>query len=283
MIVEFEHLSFVYRSPFAEDHTALSDISLVIGENELVALVGESGSGKTTLIQHLNGLLLPDNGRMLVDSKDISDPAFDMADLRKRIGIVFQFPENQIFEERVFSDVAFGPKNLGFDAETVSQSVRDALELMDLSFEAYSDRSPFTLSGGEKRRVAIAGVLAMSPEFLVMDEPTVGLDSRSSNLVENMMLERHRSGATVVFISHDIDMVARLAERVIVMHHGRIGFDGRKTELFSNRHILEKTGLESPSVPRFLERLKREGWDVRTDIYTVEEAKREMDRSLLRM
>jgi energy-coupling factor transport system ATP-binding protein len=280
MHIELKHLSYTYRSPFADPLRALEDISLVIESGECIGIVGESGSGKTTLIQHFNGLLLPDEGRLLIDSEDLTDPDFDMTALRRRVGLVFQFPENQIFEETVNADVAFGPKNLGLNREAVLNRVRDSLLLMELDAKSFGERSPFTLSGGEKRRVALAGVLAMEPELLVMDEPTVGLDLRSCKLVENMVSKQKSRGTTVLFISHDMDLVARLAERIIVLHEGCVLFDGTRSALFNDHALLKKAGLVLPSVCDFMMQRKQEGLDVRTDLYSVEAAKTELDRAI---
>ena len=278
MHIILNQVSYTYQSPFADPHRALTDISLDIRPGELIGMVGESGSGKTTLIQHLNGLLLPSQGQVVVDSCDIADPDFDLTGLRRCVGLVFQFPENQIFEETVLSDVAFGPRNLGLTDHDVMGRVRRSLKLMGFSPDTIDSRSPFTLSGGEKRRVAIAGVLAMEPDMLVMDEPTVGLDTRSGDLVEDMIIQSHRRGATVLFISHDMDLVARLARRVIVLHNGCVIFDGPKSNLFSDQELLNTAGLHLPAVCDFMQELKKEGVDVRSEVYTVKAAKTELDR-----
>ncbi len=246
---------------------------------ECVALVGASGSGKTTLIQHLNGLLRPDSGSVRIDGMDLSDPETDLIAIRKRIGLVFQFPESQLFEETVFEDVAFGPKNLGFSAPEVEAHVRSALERVGLDPERSRTQSPFHLSGGEKRRAAIAGVLAMNPEMLALDEPTAGLDWQGGRRVETILSGCRGLGGTVLFVSHDMDLVGRLAERVIVMESGRIVFDGGKSDLFRNEEILVRAGLTLPSVSRAMASFREKGIPVRSDVFTMEEAREELRRA----
>lgn len=254
----------------------LSDISLSINSGEKVAIVGASGSGKTTLIQLFNGLLKPSRGQVWVDGKNVGDPNVDLHSIRKAIGLVFQFPEAQLFEETVYRDIGFAPRALGFSEKATDQAVRMALEQVGLDFEQYHARSPFQLSGGEKRRVAIAGVLAMNPEVLVLDEPTVGLDWESSRRIEKIMIELHRAGKTIVFVSHDMDFVARIANRIVVLFQGRIYFDGDPRAFFAFPQKVEEVGLRLPTVTRCLEAFRKAGLDIRTHIYTLEEAKKEL-------
>jgi energy-coupling factor transport system ATP-binding protein len=242
--------------------------------------LGASGSGKTTFLQHLNGLLHPTSGNVRIDGMDLSHQGTDLNAIRKRVGLVFQFPENQLFEETVYRDVAFGPKNLGFSLEAVDIHVQRAMERVGLDFERLRDLSPFHLSGGEKRRAAIAGVLAMDPEMLILDEPTAGLDWESGQRVENILTSFQQSGKMVLFVSHDMDQVCRLAERVAVMIKGRIVFDGAKRDLFRKPDRLRRAGLTLPSVTRHMISLRGKGLPVRTDVYNVEEAKDELRRVL---
>jgi energy-coupling factor transport system ATP-binding protein len=280
--VRLEHLSYSYRSPFYETRAALDDVSAGFGPGEVAALVGPSGSGKTTLIQHFNGLLRPTAGAVIADGVDLSDSKTDLNDIRRRIGLVFQLPETQLFEETVFSDVAFGPKNLGFSGDPLEGRVRDALERVGLDFDAYRNRSPFHLSGGEKRRAAMAGVFAMDLEWIVLDEPTAGLDWESSRRVETILSEFHASGRSVLFVSHDMDLVARLAGRVILLEAGRIRFDGPVREFFLSDRP-ENAGLGKPSTVSAMESFRNRGIPVRTDVFTVEEAEQELRRAFNRL
>jgi energy-coupling factor transport system ATP-binding protein len=245
-----------------------------------LALVGASGSGKTTLIQLLNGLLRPTSGSVFVDGTDLSHPKTDLYAIRRRIGLVFQFPESQLFEETVFEDVAFGPKNLGHSRDEVKAHVRSALERVGLDPERYGNQSPFHLSGGEKRRAAIAGVLAMDPEMLVLDEPTAGLDWESGLRIEAILSDYHRLGRTVLFVTHDMDLVGRLADRIVVLEKGKTGFEGGKSELFqAEGGILARAGLTTPAVFDAMRSFRGKGLPVRTDVFTIEEAKEELRKA----
>ncbi len=276
MRIEIDHVTYRYISPLMPSMTALEDVSLSFESGEITALVGASGSGKTTLIQHFNGLLVPTEGKVRVGGKDLSARDTDLNDVRKKVGLVFQFPENQLFEESIFADVSFGPRNLGLDSREVERRVRDALKAVGFDPER-GVGSPFQLSGGEKRRIAIAGVLAMEPEVLVLDEPTVALDFRGSGLVERLMKKYHAHGRTVIFITHDMDLVGRMAERVVVLHKGRIRFDGPKERFFRKSDVLKEAGFGLPSVIRFMRKLARH-YPVCSELYTVEAAKAEISR-----
>jgi energy-coupling factor transporter ATPase len=278
--VRLEHLSYSYRSPFFETRNALDDVSAIFGPGESVALVGPSGSGKTTLIQHLNGLLKPASGSVLLDGVNLADKRTDLNEVRRRIGLVFQLPETQLFEETVFADVAFGPKNLGLSGGRLESAVAAAMERVSLNFEAYRNRSPFHLSGGEKRRAALAGVFAMEPEWIILDEPTAGLDWESSRRVEAILSGFPDSGRSVLFVSHDMDLVARLADRVILLEGGRVRFDGPVRPFFLSDWP-ERAGLGKPSAAVAMESFRSRGIPVKTDVLTVEEAKEELRRASL--
>ena len=281
MPIKVESLCYTYNpgTPFAR--TALEDINLEINDGEFVGIIGETGSGKSTLIQHFNGLLRPTRGRVLVDGVDIWQKDVRLKDIRQKVGLVFQYPEHQLFEETVFADVAFGPRNMGLDEDEIGMRVRRALEMVGLDFEAVKARSPFELSGGEMRRVAIAGVLAMEPSVLVLDEPVSGLDPRGRDeLLEELTRLHGKFEYTVVLVSHSMEDVARLAKRLVVMHRGRVVADGPVREVFRMTDLLRETGLGVPQVTELMHELARRGKDVRTDVLTVEEAKVELLRLL---
>lgn len=281
MPIKVENLCYTYNpgTPFAR--TALEDINLEINDGEFVGIIGETGSGKSTLIQHFNGLLRPTRGRVLVDGVDIWQKDVRLKDIRQKVGLVFQYPEHQLFEETVFADVAFGPRNMGLDEDEIGMRVRRALEMVGLDFEAVKARSPFELSGGEMRRVAIAGVLAMEPSVLVLDEPVSGLDPRGRDeLLEELTRLHEKFEYTIVLVSHSMEDVARLAKRLVVMHRGRVVADGPVREVFRMTDLLRETGLGVPQVTELMHELARRGKDVRTDVLTVEEAKAELLRLL---
>ena len=227
MSIVIEHLNYVYMSGGPYETHALRDVSLTIEDGEFIGLIGHTGSGKSTLVQHLNGLLKPTSGRILVDGLDLADKATDKRALRRRVGLVFQYPENQLFEETVEKDIAFGPKNLGLDEQEIARRVREAMRKVALDYDRLHERSVFELSGGQMRRVAIAGVLAMEPTTLILDEPCAGLDPRGREEILTLIRNLHEeAGTTIVMVSHSMDDVASLAERVIVMNHGEVFMDG---------------------------------------------------------
>lgn len=274
MPIVIEHLNYVYMSGGPYETHALDDVSLTIGDGEFVGLIGHTGSGKSTLVQHLNGLLLPTSGTITVDGLNIADKATDRRAIRRKVGLVFQYPENQLFEETVEKDIAFGPKNLGLDDAEIDRRVRDAMRKVALDYDALHERSVFELSGGQMRRVAIAGVLAMEPRTLVLDEPCAGLDPRGREEILGLIRDLHRdTGATIVMVSHSMDDVASLAERVIVMNHGRVAMDGAPREVFSRGAELRAIGLDVPQAVLLADKLREHGFDVPQGVYRVEEIK----------
>ena len=248
-------------------------MSLSIAPGEFVGLIGHTGSGKSTLLQHLNGLLKPDSGRIVIGGTDITEPGVSMVQIRKKIGLVFQYPEYQLFEETVAKDVAFGPKNLGLSQEEIDERVREAIELVGLDFETIKDRSPFDLSGGQKRRVAIAGVVAMRPEVLILDEPTAGLDPKAHKDVLAMVEEVHRrTGNITILVSHNMADIARLCDKIIVIDSGKLVTTGTPYEVFSKKDELRAVGLELPPVTKFTESLRERGLQLESTILDIDQA-----------
>ena len=274
MSIVIEHLNYVYMQGGPYETKALDDVSLTIHDGEFVGLIGHTGSGKSTLVQHLNGLILPTSGQITVDGMDLADKNTDKRAIRRRVGLVFQYPENQLFEETVAKDIAFGPKNLGLDEAEIDRRVRTAMRRVALDYDKLAQRSVFELSGGQMRRVAIAGVLAMEPQTLVLDEPCAGLDPRGREEILGLISDLHReSGATIVMVSHSMDDVAALAERVIVMNHGKVAMDGTPREIFSRGEELRAIGLDVPQAVELAQKLREKGFDVPEGIYKIEEVR----------
>ena len=274
MPIVIEHLNYIYMAGGPYETKALDDVSLTIGDGEFVGLIGHTGSGKSTLVQHLNGLLLPTSGKIFVDGMDVADKNTDRRAIRRRVGLVFQYPENQLFEETVEKDIAFGPRNLGLDEEEIARRVRDAMRKVALDYDTLHERSVFELSGGQMRRVAIAGVLAMEPQVLVLDEPCAGLDPHGREEILGLIRNLHQeSGTTIVMVSHSMDDVASLAERVIVMNHGQAVMDGAPREVFSRGEELRSIGLDVPAAVQLADKLRARGFDVPEGVYRVEEIK----------
>ena len=272
MPIQVEHLTHTYMtdSPFAA--TALEDVSLTIEDGELIGLLGHTGSGKTTLVQHLNGLLKPTSGKVVVDGLDITEKDVSLLEVRRRVGLVFQYPEYQLFEETVAKDVAFGPKNLGLSEQEVDERVRYALQEVGLVYEEIAERSPFELSGGQMRRVAIAGVLAMRPKTLILDEPTAGLDPAGRRSILGMIRELHAAGGlTVVMVSHNMDDISSLATRLVVMSRGKMVLTGTPREVFHHRELLHSIGLGIPQAAELTQQLIAEGYPLPADLYTPAE------------
>ena len=267
MSIKIENLTHVYmpKSPF--EKKALDNVNLVIEDGEFLALIGHTGSGKSTLIQHLNGLLEPTSGRILVDDIDITNKEAKLTEIRKKIGLVFQYPEYQLFEE----DIAFGPNNLELSSEEVSRRVKKSMEMVGLDYETYKNVSPFDLSGGQKRRVAIAGVIAMEPKVLILDEPTAGLDPQGrDDILEQIKLLHEKYKMTIVLVSHSMEDVGKLAQRIVVMNKGKVELLGKPSEVFKEVETLEKIGLAVPQVTYLMRVLRERGFDVSDEIFTVE-------------
>ena len=276
MAIILDHVNYIYDADTAMAHPALIDVCLNIPDGQFIGLIGHTGSGKSTLVQHLNGLEKPTSGSVFYDGKDISDAEYDRKALRAKVGLVFQYPEHQLFETDCFKDVCFGPKNLGLPQKEVELRAYEALKQVGFDDE-YFYQSPFDLSGGQKRRVAIAGVLAMKPEVLILDEPTAGLDPKGREDILNLISKLHKEmGITIILVSHSMDDVADYVQRIIVMNKGRVAFDGAPKEVFGHYKELEEIGLAAPQVTYVMQELKNSGFDVNTDATTLEEAKNEI-------
>ncbi|HHV61708.1 MAG TPA: energy-coupling factor transporter ATPase [Firmicutes bacterium] len=277
MSIRVEHVSHIYMAGTPFEAVALDDVSVNIDDGEFVGLIGETGSGKSTLVQHFNGLLKPTRGKVYIDDIDLSSRDTKMKEIRRKVGLVFQYPEHQLFEETVYGDVAFGPRNLGLSEDEVAGRVMWALRIAGLDYEGVKDRSPFELSGGQMRRVAIAGVLAMQPKTLILDEPAAGLDPRGRDDILGQIKRLHTElGMTIVLVSHNMEDVAELVDRLIVMNRGKIAIDGPTREVFKRAEELREMGLGIPQVTELMRELARRGWNVRTDVLTVGEAKEEL-------
>lgn len=281
MPIVLEELSHVYMEGSPFESVALDKVSLTIEDGEFVGLIGHTGSGKSTLVQHLNGLLKPTSGKITVDGLDLSDKETDMREVRRRVGLVFQYPEYQLFEETVRKDIAFGPGNLGINGEEMEARVRSAAAQVGLE-EELLDKSPFELSGGQKRRVAIAGVLAMQPKVLVLDEPTAGLDPKGREELIDLMQSLNASGVTMVMVSHSMNDVARLCSRVLVMNHGRLALNGSAGEVFSHGEALKQMGLGLPDGARLAALLRAQGWAIPDTVYKFDQLEPLIEQRLLK-
>ena len=280
MVIKVEHLTHIYGQGTAFEQYALKDVSFEIPERQFVGLIGHTGSGKSTLIQHLNGLVRPTSGTIRFHETDIYSEGYSLKDLRSKVGLVFQYPEHQLFEIDVFSDVCFGPKNLGLSRQETELRAYAALKQVGLE-DDYFYQSPFDLSGGQKRRVAIAGVLAMKPEILVLDEPTAGLDPKGRDeILDQIAKLKEETGITVILVSHSMEDVAKYVERIIVMNQGAVMFDDIPREVFKHYKELEEVGLAAPQVTYIMQALSKKGMPVRTDVTTIAEAKDEILRVL---
>lgn len=280
MSIILDHVNHIYEGGTAMEFAALKDISLTIPDGQFIGLIGHTGSGKSTLVQHLNGLLAPTSGNIYYNGADIHDSDFNRKELRSKVGLVFQYPEHQLFEIDVFTDVCFGPKNLGLEKREVELRAYAALKQVGLEDE-YFYQSPFDLSGGQKRRVAIAGVLAMKPDVLILDEPTAGLDPKGRDeILDQVAKLREETGMTVILVSHSMDDVAKYVDRIIVMNKGQVMFDQKPKEVFRHYKELESVGLAAPQVTYIMQALKEKGLMVDADATTIEEAKTSILRAL---
>ncbi|KXA30765.1 cobalt ABC transporter, ATP-binding protein [Peptoniphilus harei] len=280
-LIEINNLRHIYSPGLPFEKKAVDDISLKIEENEFIGLIGHTGSGKSTFIQHLNGLLKPSSGEIIIDGTRVDKSGANLTDLRKKVGLVFQYPEYQLFEETIERDIAFGPRNLDISEEEVQERVKASMESVGLDYETYKDKSPFELSGGLKRRVAIAGVLAMEPKVLILDEPTAGLDPRGRDEILSEIKNIHENRKmTVILVSHSMEDVAKIAERIIVFDKGKVFLDGEPREIFRNEDKLLGVGLGIPQITSLMRTLKKKGLDINEDAITVEEAKESLKKYL---
>lgn len=280
MLIILDKVNYVYSEGSGFEKKALDDVSLTIDKGEFIGLIGHTGSGKSTLTQHLNGLLRATSGSIYYDGQDIYDKGFVMKNLRSKVGLVFQYPEHQLFESDVFTDVCFGPKNLGLDKKEVELRAFQALEMVGFPKELFYN-SPFELSGGQKRRAAIAGVLAMKPEVLILDEPTAGLDPKGRDEILDQIKKLHdETNITVILVSHSMEDVAKYVGRLIVLDHGKVMYDDTPKKVFRNYKELEGMGLAAPQLTYILNDLKEKGLDVDTDAITMEEAAATVKKAL---
>lgn len=273
MSIQVRNIKHIYEKGMPTESVALDDISFDVDDGEFLGIIGHTGSGKSTLLQHLNGLLKPDEGTIVIGGADITAEGISMVEIRKRIGLVFQYPEYQLFEETVAKDVAFGPRNLGLSDEEIGERVKEAIELVGLDYDEIKDRSPFELSGGQKRRAAVAGVIAMRPEVLILDEPTAGLDPKAHRDMLAMIEEVHRrTGNITILVSHNMADIARLSDQILVIDSGHLVVSGTPKEVFSRTEELEKVGLDLPPITILTENLRKRGMDIEKTILSVDEA-----------
>lgn len=280
MSIKLEKVTYTYNPGTVYEMHALEQIDLEIPQGQFVGIIGHTGSGKSTLIQHFNGLIRPTEGRVLFEERDVWEEGYPLRTLRSQVGLVFQYPEHQLFEDQVLKDVCFGPSNQGLTQEECERRAREALRQVGVEEELFA-RSPFELSGGQKRRVAIAGVLAMEPKVLVLDEPTAGLDPQGRDEILDQIAWLHENrGISIVLVSHSMEDIARYVERIIVMNQGKMAFDGTPKEVFSHYKELEKIGLAAPQITYIMHALKEKGLQVDTSAITVEEAKKSILQAL---
>ncbi len=277
MSIQVNNLTHIYSEGLPQESVALKDVTFTAEDGQFIGIIGHTGSGKSTLVQHLNGLLKPNSGSIVVGDTDITQPGVVMRDIRKKIGLVFQYPEYQLFEETVEKDVAFGPKNLELDETEIEQRVKDALELVGLGYEEFRERSPFDLSGGQKRRVAIAGVIAMKPEVLILDEPTAGLDPKAHQDVLDMIVKIHEHEKNIIIlVSHNMNDIARLADKVLVMDGGELAMQGTPEEVFSQEEKLTSIGLALPQPAELMKIAKEKGLPFEGHFLTLDDVEEEI-------
>lgn len=277
MSIKIENLTHVYMQNGPFEKKALDDVNIDIKDGEFVALIGHTGSGKSTLIQHMNGLLEATSGKIIVDGDDITKEGVKLSDVRKKVGLVFQYPEYQLFEETIEKDISYGPTNLGLDKDEIHRRVIKSMEMVGLDYEFYKNKSPFDLSGGQKRRVAIAGVVAMEPKILILDEPTAGLDPKGrDDILDQIKILHEKYNMTIILVSHSMEDVAKIAEKVIVMNKGKVALQGTPSEVFKEVDTLEKIGLGVPQVTYLMRELRNKGFNVSDEVYTIEQCKKEL-------
>jgi energy-coupling factor transport system ATP-binding protein len=279
MLIELKNVSHVYQDE--NNVKALKNINLEINKGEFIGVVGHTGSGKSTLVQLFNGLIIPSSGTVKVNGKNITDQKSNLKETRRHVGLVFQYPEHQLFEESVYQDIAFGPKNLGLKKDEIEERVKEVMGLVGLDYDEFKDRSPFNLSGGQQRKVAIAGVLALKPDVLVLDEPSAGLDPQGRKQLAELLQYLYRElEMTIILISHRMEEIAELSSRVIVMHQGEIVIDDNPIEVFSKEQKLHKLSLDLPQITEILHRLDEKGLRVNTDLFSISEASTEIIKAL---
>lgn len=283
MSVQVRELSHIYAKGMPDEQVALENLNFDIEDGQIVGIIGHTGSGKSTLLQHLNGLLKADSGTVVIDNTDITQPGISMKEIRRRVGLVFQYPEYQLFEETVALDVAFGPKNLELPEEEIDKRVKEAIGLVGLDYNTIKDRSPFELSGGQKRRVAIAGVIAMKPNILILDEPTAGLDPGAHKDILTMISQVHQAEDNIIiFVSHNMADIAALSDKVMVMDNGRLILVGSPEEVFSQKERLESIGLSVPPVTALMHLIKEGGAEINEKILSLNQAEEEIYNYLQR-
>ena len=273
MSIQVRNITHIYSEGLPYETVALKDVSFDVDDGQFVGIIGHTGSGKSTLLQHLNGLLKPKSGTILVGGTDITADNAVLKDIRKKVGLVFQYPEYQLFEETVLKDISFGPKNLGLEEDEIEERAKEAIRLVGLDPDEFGERSPFELSGGQKRRVAIAGVLAMRPEVLILDEPTAGLDPKAHRDILDMIRDVHEKEKNItILVSHNMNDIAALSDKILVMENGGIFMEGTPAEVFARGEKLSEMGLSVPDITDVLVKLKNNGFDIDTDIFKVDEA-----------
>lgn len=281
MSIEIRNVTHIYMEKTPYEKMALDDVSLRIEEGSFTAIAGHTGSGKSTLMQHINGLLTPDKGMVHIDGIDINKKNKAAFTARRSVGLVFQYPEQQLFEETVAKDIAFGPKNFGLSEDEIKERVKDAMEFVELDYDEYKDKSPFELSGGQMRRVAIAGIIALKPKYLVLDEPTAGLDPQlKANLLNKIKKLHSKEKMTIIMVSHNMDDIAKLADKVAVMNHGKLMIYDKPDKVFANRQIIKDAGLLEPEVMQLLQKIKDKGLDVNVNVLNKNDALKEILTSL---